>query len=129
MTLFSVIVIYIFCFLSILWVGKNKWQNVNRRPYHEHIFMKQTFLGNCSSAPSKSLCHVSMPMTTRLSYLLVIWFKESDSSLKSMFVIIMWKPICKTILHFLLNNIIPFCFHNLFYIYNFTSIILIMIFL
>ena len=24
-------------------VGKNKWQNVNRRPYHEHIFMKQKF--------------------------------------------------------------------------------------
>ena len=24
----------------------NKWQNVNRCPYHEHIFMKQNFSGN-----------------------------------------------------------------------------------
>ena len=24
----------------------NKWQNVNRRPYHEHIFLKQIFSAN-----------------------------------------------------------------------------------
>ena len=35
-------------------VLKNKWQNVNRLPYHEHIFMKQNFLGS-STAPQNFL--------------------------------------------------------------------------
>ena len=33
-------------------VGKNKWQN--RRPYHEHIFLKQNFSGYFRSAPTPS---------------------------------------------------------------------------
>ena len=32
-------------------VGKNKWQNVNRRPNHVHIFMNLNFSGNYISAP------------------------------------------------------------------------------
>ena len=42
-------------------VSKNKWQNVNGRPNHEHIFMKQNFSDNCSSAPLKIFSRESMP--------------------------------------------------------------------
>ena len=33
--------------------GKSEWQNINRRPNHEHIFMKSNFSGNFSSAKKK----------------------------------------------------------------------------
>ena len=34
-------------------MGKNKWQNVNRRPYHDHIFIKQKKSGNFCRVPKK----------------------------------------------------------------------------
>ena len=41
-------------------VDDNKWQNVNCRPYHEPIFMKQNFSGNFSFAPPKKYSPVHL---------------------------------------------------------------------
>ena len=40
--------------------GKSEWQNINRRPNHEHIFMKSNFSGNFSSAKKKKLSRAPM---------------------------------------------------------------------
>lgn len=87
------------------------------------------------------------PIIMELSYLLVIWFNESDSSLKSICLLLLCGGLYAKIIHdFLLGNVIsrqifseffpsrsirsfcyfdpsrPFCYNTLLYIYNFPSI-------
>ena len=86
-------------------------------------------------------------MTMELSYLLVIWFNKSDSSLKNVCLLLLCGGLYAKIIHyFLLDKVIsrqifseffpsrsirsfsyfdpsiPFCYNTLLYIYNFHSI-------